>query len=1176
MVVALVATAVTSSQAQAAEPGWKLLGVTGPTNLPPVTNEVQKLTVDATGGTFTLSFEDALGGLETTRALSFDAPASEVGSALDELANVTNDEGAVTVKGGPGGPGGELPYFVSFEGGLGGVDVHQLTADASHLSGGAHSVGIVTTAQGAPTSEVGSLLVSLSNVGSAPTAGVTTVRVGPLPAGIVTAGPAGGPGLSPQWNCPGGAGDTTVVCTTSAVVAALGNIENVRVPLKVDGAVAPPRSAVRVSVEGGGAARSSFYDVPVAVSSQPASPGIQAFWAGAFDANGAPFVQAGGHPSAAATAFRVNTVLAADGQRIVPAGILREVKVGLPPGFIGNPMITKRCPQEALNSGAGIESFLCTKEQSQVALLGVSFQEFERSFAEVPSVVYNDVPAPGSAAEFTANVINLGNVSVLGRVRSGNDYGVTAFAPNLPNTWKVNGSMFAFEGFPGGGGGKPFLTNPTSCGAPPLVLAESRAWADPFTFSSFPEVQPAITGCGLLKFNPGFTFRTSSSEAASVTAATAHIHIDQSGLTDPAELAPPHLKKSVVTLPEGLTLNPSAANGLEACSEAQIGYRGSGFPEPRPMRFSEDAPSCPDASKLGTVEVETPLLDEKLEGTIYLAAQEENPFDSLLALYLVVDDAKTGIVLKLAGEVRPNPDTGQLTAFFDNNPQLPFEDLRLNFRGGGPRSQLATPDVCTDYATTGEWTPWSAPQSGPAAQTADNLPISSGPGGAPCPTSKAARPFDPDRTAGTTGIQAGSYSPFVLKVNRKDGEQELKRLELTLPPGLTGKLAGIDTCSQAAIDAAKAKNGRAEQANSSCPAGSRIGTVQTSAGVGSEPLSVSGTAYLAGPYENAPLSVVVVTPAVAGPFDLGTVVIRTPLFVDAKTAQLRAVSDEIPHILKGIPLQVRSVAIEMDRQDFTLNPTSCERKQIEIALTGAGGDPRGSGDDVVSRRSVPFQVGNCGALAFRPSLKVRLQGGTKRATYPRLTATVTYPEGAGYANIAAASVTLPHSVFLAQEHIRTVCTRVQFAAKACPPGSVYGHATAITPLLDQPLSGPVYLRSSNNPLPDLVAALRGPASMPIEIELSGRTDSVHSSLRNTFDLVPDAPVSKFTLQLKGGKKSLVVNSRDLCKGKKQRATARFTAQNGVTRQLRPVVQNDCKRKISKKASGNKQRAGRKR
>jgi hypothetical protein len=389
----------------------------------------------------------------------------------------------------------------------------------------------------------------------------------------------------------------------------------------------------------------------------------------------------------------------------------------------------------------------------------------------------------------------------------------------------------------------------------------------------------------------------------------------------------------------------------------------------------------------------------------------------------------------------------------------------------------------------------------------------------------------------------------VVKLRREDGTQQFSAIDVAPPPGLLAKLAGVPYCPDSAVAAAEAKTGKQEQASPSCPAASQVGTVVAGAGAGPAPYYATGKAYLTGPYKSAPISLAVVTPAVAGPFDLGNVVTKVALQVDPETAKVTALSDPLPSILQGIPLDVRSVAISMDRPDFTLNPTSCD----PMAVTGSLTSTTGSVAPLENR----FQVGECTRLGFKPSLKINLKGSTKRAGNPALTATVTYPSG-GYANIASASVALPHSEFLDQGHIKTICTRVQFAADACPKGAIYGKAKAITPLLDQPLEGPVYLRSSNNPLPDLVVDLRG----QIHVALVGRIDSVNGGIRTTFGSVPDAPVSKFTLQMQGGSKGLLENSRDLCKTV-NKATATFTAQNGKARELRPALKGRCPKKGKK-------------
>jgi hypothetical protein len=627
-------------------------------------------------------------------------------------------------------------------------------------------------------------------------------------------------------------------------------------------------------------------------------------------------------------------------------------------------------------------------------------------------------------------------------------------------------------------------------------------------------------------------------------------------------LATAALKDTKVALPARVVLNPSAAGGRSACSSAQIGLTTLVGQAP-PIHFSEVPQSCPDAAKVGSVEVSTPLLDHRLPGAVYLAKPFDNPFGSLLGIYLAIEDPETGVVAKLAGKVEADPTTGQLTTTFTDSPQLPLEDVELHLFNG-PRAALTTPFACGRYTTTAVLTPWSTPE-GADATPSDSFETTTAPGGGPCPSGEANAPNAPSFTAGTVSPQAGAYSPFVLKLSRPDGSQRLTAIDATLPKGLTGKLAGIPYCSEAQIAQAQSRNqpeqGALELSSPSCPLASEVGTVNVGAGSGITPLYVTGHAYLAGPYKGAPLSLAIVTPAVAGPFDLGVVTVRTALRVDPETAQIHAVSDPLPTILQGIPLDVRSIALKMDRPSFTLNPTSCD----PMAITGSALAATGQS----AALSSPFQVGGCSALKFKPKLALKLKGGTKRTGHPALTAVATAKPGE--ANIAKVSVALPHSAFLDQAHIKTICTRVQFSSGAipgegCPKGSIYGKATATTPLLTDPISGPVYLRSSSHELPDLVAALHG----QVDVVVAGRVDSVNGGIRNSFEAVPDAPVTKFTLQMQGGKKGLIVNSRNICNSI-QRATVKMLAQNGKTYDSKPLIKNSCKQKAKKKHGHRKKR-----
>jgi hypothetical protein len=1090
------------------------------------------------------------------------AAAPEVQQALEMLAALGPD--SVTVE---GSGRAEDPYVVKFGGTLADQVVPPLTIDASELTSepggpGVHT-RVTTPVSGGPGT--GEIVVDPTNVGGRATTGPISLTIGPLPQGAHFHSEGTGQG----WVCPEieevKKEAEEITCRTSETFQPMSTLRSVTVEVEVESEGSFTSSVpVGIAETAGG---SAGYAIPFVVSSKPAEAGIAAFWAGAFDEDGRLYTQAGGHPFSAQTFFLRNTVRASTG-RILPAGgESHDVRVDLPPGFLGDPLATARCPQEQVID-IDESSLVCTEAQSLIGRILPVLESIDQTSPLNLRPIFNDVPAKGYAAEFTGQ-ISVTAQSLLGSVRSDEDFGVSIVAPHNSTYDRVLGANVVLEGEPSSAHGKAFLDNPTDCAEEarktPIATLTGDTWQQPGIFSGVepgvPTAQdlPPVTGCDQLQFKPTFEFQPDAVTGSSPTGATARLRIPQQGLTNPSELRSPDLKRAEVTLPQGLNLNPSSANGLQSCTESQMGYIGKGE-LPNPMNFDESPVTCPDASKLGTVEIKTPLLEEPVEGTIYLGAQEENPFHSLIALYLVVESERFGLTLKLPGEVKPDPITGQLTATFDYNPQLPFEELELHFRGGGPRSELATPEVCGTYKTTGSLTPWSAPESGPPAQIDEGgFTVSSG-----CSSSDSTRPFGPTFEAGTTGTQAGSYSPLAIKVNRKDGEQELRNLDFTLPMGLTGKLAGIPYCPEAQIREAEGKSGKAEQSSASCPAASQIGTVDTAAGVGSEPIHVGGNVYLAGPYRGAPLSSVVVTPAVAGPFDLGDVVIRAPLFVDPETAEITAKSDPIPAILKGIPLKVRSVSIYLDRSDFTLNPTSCNVMLATASIGGSSG--------ATANPSSRFQVGGCNALKFKPRLQLSLKGSTRHAGHPALKAVVTYPKQGAYANIRRAQVNLPHSEFLDQGNLNKTCTRPVLLAGNCPKSTIYGKAKAWTPLLDKPLEGNVYLVGGfGYKLPALVAELNG----QIRVVLKGKVDSgQNKGIRNTFEAVPDAPVERFVLEMKGGKKySLLENSENLC-AKPQKAIARFTAQNGAVLQTKPVIANDCgkgkkKKKGHKKSNGGK-------
>jgi hypothetical protein len=866
--------------------------------------------------------------------------------------------------------------------------------------------------------------------------------------------------------------------------------------------------------------------------------------------------QAGAHPDLR-TKFKLNTN--PDGS---PAGgTPRNLGLIIPRGLIGAPAATPTCPISKIYADENHVSEACPMNTvvGRVALTIFYSGSFPLPLREA---VFNINPYPGEPAAFAFNAVYPVRIDTY--LRADGDYGVTATATELTEGASLTASDLTLWGVPADHQGPgtetdmntarsfgapsgaprvPFMTNPTECSGNPLTSSISLdTWQQPVQTSSADYSLGAITGCDQLEFEPTIDAQPTTNLADAPSGLDFELHMRQN--PDPDDNATARLKDATVTFPAGLSVNPASANGLGACSLAQAGISASGQSNGQPV-------NCPNNSKLGIVEAVSPAIGHPLPGSLYLARQNENPFGSLLALYLVIEDPLSGVLVKLAGKVEADPNSGQLTTRFAGSPDLPVEDLGLHLFQG-PRAALRTPTACGTHTTTSTLTPWSSPEGADAMPTS-SFALTGGPGGGPCLPDGASAPNKPTFSAGTLDPTAKAFSPFVLKLTREDGSQPITTIDATLPKGLLGKLAGIPYCPDAALAAAAANSGKAEQASSSCPSASQVGTVNVGAGAGSEPFYATGKAYLAGPYKGAPLSLAILTPAVAGPFDLGTVVVRTALDVDPESAQIHAVSDPIPTILQGIPLDVRSIALNMSRPSFTLNPTNCAPMAVLGSATSVF--------DQSAALSDPFQVGDCGRLGFKPQLSIKLKGGTKRSDHPALTAVL--KARPNDANIATTSVALPHSEFLAQNHIRTVCTRVQFAAAAgngaeCPAGSIYGSARAFSPLLDKAVEGPVYLRSSSNPLPDLVVALHG----QIDVNLVGRIDSKNGGIRTSFDSVPDAPVSKFVLEMKGGKKGLLENSRNLCKTT-NKASVQMGAQSGAELVLHPVVGNSCKTKAHK-------------
>ncbi len=965
--------------------------------------------------------------------------------------------------------------------------------------------------------------------------------------------------------------------------------------------VAPDAPAVltnRVRISGGDAIADSA-SVQTKVSSEPAPFGLQRFESAFLDEGGDAVTRAGSHPYQMRIGAQFNLVSSgAPGSGSVPTENPKDVVADLPPGVVINPEATPvRCTEAQLSLAECPAASAVGELHITASVLNIL------QGADLANPLYNMVPTQGRPTVLGFRVANFPiPIHLLGRVRSDGDYGLSSDTLDVPQITNMSGVTVELWGDPSDPShdyrrGKcgnfqavdvacpvppthtALLTMPSACSGPLKTNFSGDSWQNRGTFiSTSAETtndagEPVgVTDCEKLNFDPKTETKLSTEQGETGTALDLNVDFPNDGLINPSATAESLAEKVVVALPEGVTINPSVGEGLGFCTPAQYA---------KETTFSVDGEGCPSDSKIGSLELETPLLTkEQINGSVYLAQQDdpttpqpgaENPFDTDVALYMVLRNAKLGIMVKKPIKVVPDPRTGQLVATVEGLPQLPFNHFNFHFKEGA-RAALISPAACGKYTTEAKFYPSSDPTHPKSANS--SFEITKGVNGGPCP-SGGLPPFNPEFQAGSLNNNAKAYSPFNMRLIRHDGDQDMTKFSSVLPPGVLGKLAGISKCSDADIAVAKAKTGKQEKASPSCPANSLIGHTIAGAGVGDSLTYVPGQLYLGGPYNGDPLSVISVTPALAGPFDAGTVVVREALTLNPQTAEVEVDgknSDPIPHILKGIVLKVRELRVHVDRPDFIVNPTSCEPSSAKATLFGAYRNVFDPSDDVPVDLQTRYQAASCASLAFKPKLAIDLNGGTKRGDHPALKAVLN--ARSADANIGKAVVTLPTSAFLDQAHIRTICTRVQYAANGgagggCPKAAQYGYARAYTPLLDEPVEGPVYLRSSSHKLPDLVAALHG----IVNVDIVGRIDSFKGGIRSSFETVPDAPVSKFILNMQGGKKGLVVNSRNLCAGT-NKADAALTGQNGVPYDSKPVVKPSCGKGRKHKAKGNRRGRGR--
>ncbi len=995
--------------------------------------------------------------------------------------------------------------------------------------------------------------VSVRNAGSRATEeSVPVVIAQSLPAGVTVQGV----GLYLSGSFGGSAGSCSTVPVRCEFPQALGPDKTLRmfVYVKVGPGVQSPLTA-SARVSGGGVGEASVG--ARALVGPPAGFGWEGFSSLIAGLDGASDTQAGDHPYelSAALQFNSDVRIAPDsGEETIPVVTsvqdVRDIVVDLPVGVLGSAVAAPECTLAQLGSEAHCPADTVVGHIHTYPREEGSIPSTPADSLDVP--LYSMVPEHGVAAEFGFYDLLKGSHVLYGSVvPTPAGYVLRTTTREIPQV-QLTGVLATFFGDPAerdGGGNTPvaFFTNPSDCSGEPLVTSiHMDSWQDPGRYSAdgSPDFSdpawvgtaaqsPPVTGCNELRFDPSLSVQPETEVADSPTGLEVELRVPQS--EDPGSLATPPLRDAVVRLPAGLTINPSAAGGLGVCTEAQIGL-GSAL-----------APSCPESSRIGTVEVSTPALPGTLVGSIYLAAQNENPFHSLLAGYVVIDDPATGVVVKVPGELTLDPVSGQVTGVFNDAPQFPFSDLKLHFFGG-PRSALATPEGCGMYTTTSDLMPWSAPDSGPDATPSSSFPVTSG-----CVSG-----FAPMFTAGTENPQAGGYSPFTLSLSRSDGEQNFAGVSVNLPPGLLGKIAGIPLCPEAQASAG------------TCPEASRVGSVTAGAGVGPDPYFVSGRAYLTGRYNGGPYGLVVEVPAVAGPFDLGTVVVRQSIRIDPHTAQVTAVSDPLPTILDGVPLRVRRVDVVLDRPGFTFNPTNC----APMAITGALSSTAGASANVSSR----FQVGGCGELPFHPVFTVSTQAKTSKHGGASLTVKTTYPKGA-QANIKSVGVVLPKQLPSRLTTIQQACTETAFAQNpaSCPAGSNIGIATATTPVLASPATGPVYLVSHGGAaFPDVVIVFQDEG---VTLDLVGSVNIKHGITSSKFASVPDAPISSFQLSLPEGPHSALATvlpakaKGSLC-GTSLSMPFTITGQNGaVIKQNVKIAVTGCgkAKRVKKRAKGKKKK-----
>ncbi len=1216
LIALLAILAFLATPALAASPWWHLSSRMRPSYLQPgqAKDEVQLLTVAASATEIRVEDEGAglfgRNGSEQSVELTNGEEPPLVQKALEGMYG----KGNVQVTG--ASPGA---YEVKFVGELTDLPVELMRANRGNEETGHALVEIKEVTKGRPDSEIVLTAANLGDANANPEAQSVTVS-DILPPGLHAVAIEG----APDENTLAGYGSNavplecslgSVSCTFTGQVGSLKfngpypkfvpPYELIRVLVAVNLTGASSGEANLATVTGGGAPTATATQA-ITVSATALPFGVSSYEIRPEAQGGGLDTQAGSHPFQLTATFNVNERF-----ENKPVGLAKDLHFKLPPGLIGNPTAVPQCSlAQFLNFHANTGSQCPADTVVGVAQSTVNlFFGGQHRLTPLAEPLYNLEPAVGEPARF-GFIVEEVPVLLTTAVRTGGDYGVTVNVTNITQEVEFLSSEVTFWGVPGDeahnnarGFGclglaraaaigsnehecppfsehspPPFLSLPTSCTGSPLETSvEADSWEEPHDVLPFSNTVPMATmdGCNRLSFEPQIKVSPDGQQASKPTGLTVAVHVPQEGQLNGEGLAQSNVKDIAVTLPEGVTLNPSAADGLTSCSEAQIGYLPGESHPPSELHFTPKLPGslgaseppqpgvnfCPDASKIAEATIRTPLLPNPLKGFVYLASPQnfnvfpqENPFATHVAMYIVAEDSVSGSLVKLPGKVelggQPGVEglaPGQIRSTFEDTPQLAFEDAELHFFGG-ERAPLASPAHCGTYTTNATFTPWSG---GEPVNSTTHFNITSGPNGTPCPG--AALRFAPSLASGTTNNNAGSFSALTTTLSREDGQQNIQSVTLHYPPGLSGLLSGVKLCGEAEANAG------------TCGPESQIGETIVSVGLGGDPFTVTGgKVYVTGPYEGAPFGLSIVNPAKAGPFNLQEgrpVVVRAKIEVNPHTAALTITTDPsgsphaIPTIIEGFPLQIQHVNVLVNRPGFTFNPTNC----TPTAITGAINSAEGASSPV----SVPFQVTNCASLKFAPKFAASTSGKNSKANGTSFAVKLTYPNGpeGTYANIAKVKVELPKQLPSRLTTLQKACTAAQFNANpaGCPAASVVGHAKAITPLIPVPLEGPAYFVSNGGEaFPNLIMVLQG---YGVTVDLVGDTFISKAGVTSsTFKTVPDAPVGSFELTLPEGKFSALTALGNLCTQKLAMPTE-FVAQNGAEiHEKTPVSVTGCAKK----------------